>query len=82
MKVSRSTALPHTKVQTKKNKLLSSEQRSKAFAKPNQSYVTVECTQSDTSTDDVVVIDDAICEIDVRPAVNTLQTIVPRERTP
>ena len=78
VKVSSSTALPHTKVQTKKNKLLSSEQRSKAFAKPNQSNVTVECTQADTSTDDVVVIDDAICEIDVCPAVNTLQNDRPK----
>ena len=42
VKVSNSTALPHTKVQTKKNKLLSSEQRSKEFTKPNQSNVTVE----------------------------------------
>ena len=76
---SASTLTPsRAKAQPKKNKLLTNEQRSKAFTKTSQPGPSRECSLTSTSTDDVIVVDDAICEIDVRPAVDALRNDRPK----
>ena len=57
----------NTSTLAKKGKLLSNEQRSKAFMNTKQRNA----SSVSTHDDEVIVIDDAVCEINVRPAVDT-----------
>ena len=60
----------NTSTLAKKGKLLSNEQRSKAFMNTKQRNA----SSVSTYDDEVIVIDDAICEINLRPAVDTSES--------